>query len=79
MLDIRSNDDGTYDLWDGDVHLLERATLLDIAHFEKHGHESCEDNCPNQPRDDYDDGYAEAYNRGLEEEALGRPLFPNEY
>lgn len=27
----------------------------------------------------YDDGFAESYNRGLEEESLGRPLFPNEY
>lgn len=26
-----------------------------------------------------DDGYAGAYNRELEEERLGRPLFPNEY
>ena len=28
---------------------------------------------------DYDDGYAYSYNRELEEDMLGRPLFPNEY
>ena len=27
----------------------------------------------------WDDGFADAYNRELEAESLGRPLFPNEY
>jgi hypothetical protein len=29
--------------------------------------------------DDYVEWEIESYNRGLEEESLGRPLFPNEY
>jgi hypothetical protein len=42
--------------------------------------EFCFDEITAEPEDeDYDDGFKEAYNRDLEEQALGRPLFPNEY
>ena len=33
----------TYEVWDGDVHLLSGATMGDIVCFRKHGHATCPD------------------------------------
>lgn len=37
------NPDGTYDMWSGDIPLLENCTLEDITHFLQWGHSQCDD------------------------------------